>query len=76
LGRLCDEESLDAKKVKGKIVLCKEGLIQDYVKPLGVSGVIVSLDQQQDSGFTFIIPATFVDTNFGDKIDTYVNSTK
>ncbi|KAK7847300.1 subtilisin-like protease sbt4.15 [Quercus suber] len=74
--RLCDEGSLDANKVKGKIVLCKEGLIQDYVKPLGVSGAIVSLDQQQDTGFTFIIPAAFVDTNFGDKIDTYVNSTK
>ncbi|XP_065633197.1 subtilisin-like protease SBT4.15 [Quercus suber] len=73
---LCDEGSLDANKVKGKIVLCKEGLIQDYVKPLGVSGAIVSLDQQQDTGFTFIIPAAFVDTNFGDKIDTYVNSTK
>ncbi|XP_075633875.1 subtilisin-like protease SBT4.15 [Castanea sativa] len=73
---LCDEGTLDAKKVKGKIVLCKEGLIQDYVKPLGVYGVIVSLDQLQDSGFTFIIPVAFVDLNFGDKIDTYVNSTK
>ncbi|KAK9999542.1 hypothetical protein SO802_019145 [Lithocarpus litseifolius] len=76
LGRLCDEGSLDANKVKGKIVLCKEGLIQDYVKPLGVSGAIVSLNEQQDTGFTFIIPAAFVDTNFGNKIDTYVNSTK
>merc|ERR1712226_1384268 len=42
---LCDEGSLDANKVKGKIVLCKEGLVQDYVKQIGGLGAIVSLQQ-------------------------------
>ncbi|KAL4611657.1 hypothetical protein ACB092_08G141400, partial [Castanea dentata] len=73
---LCDEGSLDANKVKGKIVLCKEGLIQDYVKQIGGLGAIVSLQEQSDTGFTFIIPAAFIDTNVGDKIEIYVNSTR
>ena len=76
MGRLCDEGSLDANKVKGKIVLCKEGLIQDYVKQIGGLGAIVSLQQQSDTGFTFAIPAAFIDTNVGDKIEIYVNSSR
>ncbi|XP_050259827.1 subtilisin-like protease SBT4.15 [Quercus robur] len=73
---LCDDGSLDANKVKGKIVLCKEGLIQDYVKQIGGLGALVSLQQQKDTGFTFTIPAAFIDANVGDKIEIYVNSTR
>nr|POE89097.1 subtilisin-like protease sbt4.15 [Quercus suber] len=73
---LCDEGSLDANKVKGKIVLCKEGLIQDYVKQIGGLGAIVSLQQLSDTGFTFTIPTAYIDANVGDKIEIYVNSTR
>ncbi|KAK7859700.1 subtilisin-like protease sbt4.15, partial [Quercus suber] len=76
LDRLCDEGSLDANKVKGKIVLCKEGLIQDYVKQIGGFGAIVSLQQLSDTGFTFTIPTAYIDANVGDKIEIYVNSTR
>nr|POE88667.1 subtilisin-like protease sbt4.15 [Quercus suber] len=76
IAMLCDEGSLDANKVKGKIVLCKEGLIQDYIKEIGGLGAIVSLQQQSNTGFTYTIPAAFIDTNVGDKIEKYVNSTR
>ncbi|XP_075644333.1 subtilisin-like protease SBT4.15 [Castanea sativa] len=73
---LCDVGSLDANKVKGKIVLCKQDLTQDYIKDIGGLGAIVSLSQQSDVGSTFVIPVAFIDTNSSNKIEKYVNSTR
>ncbi|KAK7842207.1 subtilisin-like protease sbt4.15 [Quercus suber] len=73
---LCREGSLDANKVKGKIVLCKGDLTQDYVKDIGGLGVILSLQQQRDSSFAFVIPVASIDTNVSNQIEKYVNSTR
>ncbi|KAL0009588.1 hypothetical protein SO802_011090 [Lithocarpus litseifolius] len=74
--RLCGEGSLDANKVKGKIVLCQGDLTQDYVKDVGALGAIISLPQQLDLAYTFVIPVALIDTNVGDNIKKYVNSTR
>ncbi|XP_075633877.1 subtilisin-like protease SBT4.15 [Castanea sativa] len=74
--RLCDEGSLDPKKVNGKIVLCQGGARLSYIKGLGGIGAIVSLREKRDTSFISAIPATYVDSIFGDKILAYVNSTK
>ncbi|KAK4595105.1 hypothetical protein RGQ29_018747 [Quercus rubra] len=73
---LCHEGSLDANKVEGKIVLCEGDLTQDYVKDIGGLGAIVSLPQQQDLSFAFVIPVAFIDTNVSNQIKKYVNSTR
>ncbi|KAF3973078.1 hypothetical protein CMV_003485 [Castanea mollissima] len=72
----CDEGSLDPKKVNGKIVLCQGGARLSYIKGLGGIGAIVSLREKRDTSFISAIPATYVDSIFGDKILAYVNSTK
>ncbi|KAL4597707.1 hypothetical protein ACB092_11G007900 [Castanea dentata] len=72
---LCAEGSLDVNKVKGKIVLCKSDLTQDYVKDIGGLGAIISRPQQLDLSFAFVIPAAFIDTNVSIEIEKYVNST-
>ncbi|KAM4070698.1 hypothetical protein ACB094_11G002800 [Castanea mollissima] len=73
---LCAEGSLDANKVKGKIVLCKGDLTQDYVKDIGGLGAIISRPQQLDLSFAFVIPAAFIDTNVSIEIEKYENSTR
>ena len=68
--------SLDEKKVRGKIVLCKEGASPGYLKSVGVVGMIITLQEKVDTSFSFTLPAVYVDANAGDKIISYINSTK
>nr|POE84449.1 subtilisin-like protease sbt4.15 [Quercus suber] len=72
----CSEGSLDANKVKGKIVLCNESASQTYIKSIGGAGDLISLVEKIDTTFTSIIPGAFVDSSFAYKILAYVNSTK
>ena len=57
-------------------MLCEGDLTQDYIKDIGGLGAIVSLPQQQDSSFAFVIPVAFIDTNVSNQIKKYVNSTR
>ncbi|KAH7668968.1 Tripeptidyl-peptidase II protein [Dioscorea alata] len=65
----CELESLDKKKIKGKIVVCKNSddddtsssIIVDQLKGSGVIGVILVKDQQKSAA---------------DELFTYINSTK
>ena len=50
---------------------------QDFnIRDLGGIGTIMSLDEPTDIAYTFVIPATFVTSKEGRKIDKYINSTK
>ncbi|KAK6936192.1 Subtilisin-like protease, fibronectin type-III domain [Dillenia turbinata] len=75
--RMCDPGALDEKKVKGKIVLCEEGMDQDStIKDLGGVGTLISTSETIDTGFTFLIPATYVSDGDAVNIETYINTTK
>lgn len=64
-------------KVKGKIVYCLGAGGQDStIKELNGAGTIITLDEETDTAYTFLIPATFVNADDGKKIDQYINSTK
>ncbi|KAJ4832193.1 hypothetical protein Tsubulata_009018 [Turnera subulata] len=70
----CDS-TLDASKVKGKIILCRGG-IDTVVKAMGAEGMILASDDSLDIGFTFVLPTASLNTGRADKIDQYINSTK
>ncbi|KAL4611660.1 hypothetical protein ACB092_08G141700, partial [Castanea dentata] len=72
----CSDDSLDANKVKGKIVLCNESASQTYIKSIGGVGELISLIEKIDTSFTSTIPGAYVDSSFANKILAYVNSTK
>ncbi|WCJ34340.1 Subtilisin-like protease SBT4.15 [Euphorbia peplus] len=73
----CDHGTLSMEKVKGKIVYCMGSGNQDYtVKLLKGAGAIMSYDEEPDTAFTTLIPATHVSSKDGHKIDKYINSTK
>ncbi|CAL1407709.1 unnamed protein product [Linum trigynum] len=76
--RFCYDGSLDAKKVKGKLVYCKLGQWgrDSVVKSLGGVGTIVESEQYLDIAQIFMAPATMVNSSVGDSIDSYIHSTR
>ena len=64
------------EKGQGKDCSSKEGASPSYLKSVGVVGMIITLQEKIDTGFSFTLPAVYVDANAGDKIITYINSTK
>ncbi|KAF8397859.1 hypothetical protein HHK36_016784 [Tetracentron sinense] len=72
----CDSGTLDKNKIKGKIVYCLGIGGQDYtIGESGGIGTIMAVDEEMDIAFPFLIPATYVYTRVGNKIDLYINST-
>ncbi|XP_043711864.1 subtilisin-like protease SBT4.15 [Telopea speciosissima] len=76
--RFCDVGTLDASKVKGKIVYCY--MADPYsVSGLHTAGFInaaVSNDTLIDTAYDFATPTVYVDANLDALIDRYINTTR
>ncbi|RYR71930.1 hypothetical protein Ahy_A02g006141 [Arachis hypogaea] len=74
----CFEDSLDPKKVKGKIVYCKQGTggTEGVIKGYGGIGTILENEQFPEVAQIFMAPATIVNTTIGQSITTYIKSTR
>lgn len=80
----CLDGTLSTKLVKGKIVICKRGIISraekgENVKAAGGAGVIVLNDDDQGEELfadAYILPGTGVGAAAGNAIKKYVSSTK
>lgn len=72
----CDYGALNKTLVKGKMVYCLGSGGQDYyIRQLGGVGLIMATERT-DVAFPFLIPAAFVTTADGYKIDQYINTTQ
>lgn len=72
----CDYGALNETLVKGKMVYCLGSGGQDYyIRQLGGVGLIMATERT-DVAFPFLIPAAFVTTADGHKIDQYINTTQ
>ncbi|KAI3756864.1 hypothetical protein L1987_56688 [Smallanthus sonchifolius] len=76
--RFCLENTLDPRKVKGKLVRCKlETWGSDSViKGLGGIGTIIESDMFLDTAQIFMAPATMVNSTVGETISDYIHSTR
>ncbi|KAM1423530.1 hypothetical protein TB2_015765 [Malus domestica] len=81
--RNCEVNSIEAEKIKGKIVLCdtggdssRNGQI-DTVKSLGGVGVIFQVEHPGVAAGTYVaLPATVISVKDGQEILSYINSTR
>ncbi|XP_073291267.1 subtilisin-like protease SBT4.14 isoform X1 [Primulina huaijiensis] len=78
LSRYCLENTMDPKKVKGKIVYCKLAAwgADSVIKSLGGIGTVIESDLFQDVAQIYMAPATMVNTTIGKQINDYMHSTK
>ncbi|CAL9232582.1 unnamed protein product [Arabidopsis halleri] len=78
LARYCFSDSLDRKKVKGKVMVCRMGGggVESTIKSYGGAGAIIVSDQYLDNAQVFMAPATSVNSSVGDIIYRYINSTR
>ncbi|KAG7619096.1 Peptidase S8/S53 domain [Arabidopsis suecica] len=78
LARYCFSDSLDRKKVKGKVMVCRMGGggVESTIKSYGGAGAIIVSDQYLDNAQIFMAPATSVNSSVGDIIYRYINSTR
>ncbi|KAI3913192.1 hypothetical protein MKW98_007208 [Papaver atlanticum] len=84
--RICMEDSLDTKKVKGKVVLCESSQFQmeypaDIVvsKAGGVGTIVVDSEgvlTYNDTAAIYFSPATTLNGSSGEVIYKYINSTR
>ncbi|KAG6549558.1 hypothetical protein Mapa_008939 [Marchantia paleacea] len=80
----CLNYSLDPTKVKGKIVVCKHPIGSvftkedkcDVVKEVGGAGVIFIDEFDKSVASTFTLPTAVVSSSDGEKILSYINSTR
>ncbi|KAK7274633.1 hypothetical protein RIF29_15729 [Crotalaria pallida] len=76
--KFCFEDSLDPKKVKGKLVYCRLGTwgTEAVVKGMGGIGAIVESEQFLDVAQIFMAPATIVNNSIGETITNYIQSSR
>lgn len=76
--RFCFQESMDPRKVKGKLVLCKLGMwgADSVVKGFGGVGAIIESEQFLDAAQIYMAPATMVNTTVGETVSEYINSSR
>ncbi|KAL8028258.1 hypothetical protein ABFX02_14G146800 [Erythranthe guttata] len=76
--RYCLENSMDPKKVKGKLVYCKLGSwgTDSVIKGLGGVGTLIESDSFLDAAQIFMTPGTMINSTTGKKISDYIHSTK
>lgn len=69
---------MDAKKVKGKLVLCNLSSwgIDSVVKGLGGIGTIIESETLLDAAQIFMAPSTVVNSTLGEMINHYISSTR
>jgi PA domain len=78
------DSSLNETKVKGKILVCRhsesspDSRVQksEIVKRAGASGMILIDATNYQVAAPFVLPATSVDREAGDKIISYLNTTR
>uniref|UniRef100_A0A7N0SZL8 Uncharacterized protein n=1 Tax=Kalanchoe fedtschenkoi TaxID=63787 RepID=A0A7N0SZL8_KALFE len=78
IARFCQEDSLDPRKVNGKVVFCEtsNGFADSPVKLAGGAGTIIESEQFVDDAPILIIPATMVSFDNAGVIYQYINSTR
>ncbi|PIN00203.1 Cucumisin [Handroanthus impetiginosus] len=76
--RYCLENSMDPKKVKGKLVYCKLSTpgADSVIKGLGGIGTLIESEVFLDAAQIYMAPATMVNTTTGKRIKDYMHSTK
>ncbi|KAJ1413705.1 Peptidase S8/S53 domain [Sesbania bispinosa] len=76
--KFCFEDSLEPKKVKGKLVYCIGGTwgTDSVLKAIGGIGTIIERDQFLDVDQIFMAPATIVNSSIGEIITNYMHSTR
>ncbi|KAF1890182.1 hypothetical protein Lal_00025515 [Lupinus albus] len=76
--KFCYEDSLDPKKVKGKLVYCRLGSwgTEAVVKGIGGIGTVLESEQFLDVAQIFMAPATIVNNSIGETINNYIQSTR
>ncbi|KAF7138973.1 hypothetical protein RHSIM_Rhsim07G0022800 [Rhododendron simsii] len=76
--RFCFQESMDPRKVKGKLVLCKLGMwgADSVVKGFGGVGAIIESEQFLDAAQIYMAPSTMVNTTVGETVSEYINSSR
>lgn len=69
---------MDPVKVKGKLVLCKLGMwgADSVVKGFGGVGTIIESEQFLDAAQIYMAPSTMVNTNVGETVADYINSSR
>lgn len=69
---------MDPKKVKGKLVYCKQSSwgADSVIKGLEGIGAVIETEQYLDVAQIFMAPATTVNSSAGKKIDDYIHSTR
>ncbi|KAK8487223.1 hypothetical protein V6N11_013946 [Hibiscus sabdariffa] len=73
-GKLCLENSLNPKLVKGKIVVCDRLVSGSGPLAAGAIGALFQGIGPKDAAFSFPLPASHVDTVDGSRIFVYINS--
>ncbi|XP_022859412.1 subtilisin-like protease SBT4.14 [Olea europaea var. sylvestris] len=76
--RYCGKDAMDPKKVKGKLVYCKQSSwgADSVIKGLEGIGAVIETEQYLDVAQIFMAPATMVNSSAGKKIDDYIHSTR
>ncbi|KAI5319113.1 hypothetical protein L3X38_038821 [Prunus dulcis] len=73
----CDSSTLNADKVKGRIVYCLGSSGQDFtIQRLRGAGTLMTQYELEDYAYSPVIPGTGILVKDGIKIDQYINSTK
>ncbi|KAL5197089.1 hypothetical protein ABZP36_000601 [Zizania latifolia] len=70
----CSSDQLEGKRYKGAILLCGDGLSEQFVHDTGADGAILSSDSQTDVAFSFAIPAVLVTADQYEEIMDYYDS--
>ncbi|KAK9061135.1 hypothetical protein SSX86_018315 [Deinandra increscens subsp. villosa] len=74
--RFCELDSLDPTQVKNKIVVCEDFDGPENALTSGASGVVVEGDfGYEDLAFSFPMPTTYLSSEDGKAVLTYINST-
>ncbi|XP_047331639.1 subtilisin-like protease SBT4.3 [Impatiens glandulifera] len=76
VSRFCQINSLDAKLVKGKIVLCDQLNSGAGALSAGATGMVIRANGPKDNALVFPLPATYVDDKVGHDIMNYINTTR
>lgn len=76
--RYCTEDSMDPKKVKGKLVECKLSRwgVDSVINGLGGIGTVIESEQFLDASQIYMAPATMVNSSTAQIITTYISSTR
>ncbi|KAK8592123.1 hypothetical protein V6N13_062709 [Hibiscus sabdariffa] len=73
---VCDENSLNPKSVKGKIVVCDKLVSGSEPLAAGAIGALFQDNTPQDFALSFPLPASLLDAVDGSWINVYIHSTR